>query len=90
MLTGKCYVFIMTRFSMVKNNDAFTHEGWEAEIYAIPAPFNNDPCGAALLTVGNVCTPQVFTNKGAYNTGGYASPCHNYFGGDVWFTALSV
>ncbi len=76
------------RFGLVKNGDAFTHDGWEAEIYAIPPPSNNSPCGAANLTVGNVCTPQVFTNKGAYQTGSYASPCHSYFGGDVWFTAV--
>lgn len=76
------------RFTMTKNNDAFTHAGWEAEIYAIPPPPNNGPCGAALLPVGSVCTPQVFTNKGAYPTGTYATPCHNFFGGDVWFSAV--
>jgi len=74
--------------NMVKNGDAFTHTGWDAEIYAIAPPPNNDPCGAANLPVGNSCTPQVFTNKGAYNTGNYASPCHSYFGGDVWFSAV--
>jgi gliding motility-associated-like protein len=74
--------------NMVKNGDAFTQSGWEAEIYAIPPPPNNDPCGAANLTVGNSCSPQVFSNKGAYSTGTYASPCHTYFGGDVWFSAV--
>lgn len=76
------------RFNLVTNGDGLAHDGWEAEIYAIPPPPNNDPCGASLLTVGNVCTPQVFTNKGAYYTDTYPSPCHNYFGGDVWFTAV--
>ncbi len=76
------------QFNMFKNGDPLVHQGWEAEIYAIPPPPNNDPCGAALLTVGNTCTPQVFSNKGAYFTSTYPSPCHSYFGGDIWFKAV--
>ncbi|HEC41747.1 MAG TPA: hypothetical protein ENI20_02835, partial [Bacteroides sp.] len=76
------------RITMITNGDALTHEGWQAEIYAIPPPTNNDPCGAEYLQAGNVCTPQVFSNKGAFSTGSYPGPCHPYFGGDVWFTAV--
>ena len=60
--------------------------GWVAEISANPPPANNDPCTAANLVVGNVCAPEFFSNKGAYNTTSIGSPpCHTYFGGDVWF-----
>ena len=75
------------RFGFISQPVSPTHNGWEAEIYAIPAPANNDPCGAAVLTVGNVCSPQVFSNKGAYETGFGSTPCHTFFGGDVWFSA---
>jgi len=66
-----------------------THDGWEAEISAIPPPANNDPCTAEELIVGSSCTPTFYNNKGAYNTTGLGSPsCHTYFGGDVWFSAV--
>jgi gliding motility-associated-like protein len=66
-----------------------THDGWIAEISANPPPVNNDPCTAVDLTVGNVCSPLFFNNKGAYDTRDLGSPpCHNYFGGDVWFRAV--
>jgi gliding motility-associated-like protein len=66
-----------------------THTGWVAEISANPPPANNDPCTAAELTVGNVCSPLFFNNKGAYDTRGFGSPpCHTFFGGDVWFKAI--
>ncbi|MBL7112742.1 MAG: hypothetical protein ISS19_12470 [Bacteroidales bacterium] len=69
--------------------DSPTHDGWEAEISAIPPPANNDPCTAAELIVGSSCTPTFYNNKGAYNTTGLGSPsCHRYFGGDVWFSAV--
>jgi gliding motility-associated-like protein len=62
--------------------------GWVAEISAVPPPANNDPCTAAVIPVGNSCSPSYFTNKGAYNTTTLGnSSCHRYFGGDVWFTA---
>jgi hypothetical protein len=60
-----------------------------AEISANPPPINNDPCTAAPLNVGNVCSPSFFSNKGAYNTTTLGNPsCHRYFGGDVWFSAV--
>jgi gliding motility-associated-like protein len=66
-----------------------THTGWIAEISANPPPVNNDPCTAVDLTIGNVCSPLFFNNKGAYDTRGLGSPpCHTYFGGDVWFRAV--
>jgi gliding motility-associated-like protein len=66
---------------------SLTQNGWEAEITANPPPANNDPCTAAALTVGNVCAPTVFNNKGAYGTGFRSPACHEFLGGDVWFTA---
>jgi gliding motility-associated-like protein len=63
--------------------------GWVAEISANPPPLNNDPCSAADLVVGNVCSPSFFTNKGAWDTRGLGNPsCHSFFGGDVWFSAV--
>ena len=71
------------------DGDGMIDSGWVAEIYALPPPFNNDPSGAQELTVGNVCSPSFYTNKGAYNTTGLGSPpCKTYFGGDVWFTVV--
>lgn len=64
-----------------------TENGWDAEISANPPPSNNDPCTAAALVVGNVCTPSVFNNKGAYGTGIGSPTCHQFFSGDVWFSA---
>ncbi len=65
-----------------------TDSGWIAEISANPPPANNDPCSAALLNVGNVCSPSIFSNKGAFDTRGLGSPaCHRFFGNDVWFMA---
>lgn len=66
---------------------SLTHNGWETEISANPPPSNNDPCTAASLIVGNVCAPSVFNNKGAYGTGQGSPACHQFFSGDVWFTA---
>ncbi len=63
------------------------HNGWEAEISANPPPSNNEPCTAAALIAGNVCAPSVFNNKGAYGTGIGSPACHEFLGGDVWFTA---
>lgn len=63
--------------------------GWIAEISANPPPFNNDPCSAADLQVGNTCNPDFFTNKGSWDTRDLGSPsCHAFFGGDVWFSAV--
>jgi len=63
--------------------------GWSAEISANPPPANNDPCSATELNVGNACSPQYFSNKGAYSTTDLGNaPCHTFFGGDVWFTLL--
>jgi gliding motility-associated-like protein len=66
---------------------SLTQNGWDAEISANPPPSNNDPCTAAALIVGNVCAPSVFNNKGAYGTGIGSPACHQFFSGDVWFTA---
>ena len=66
---------------------SLTHNGWEAEISANPPISNNDPCTAAVLSVGNVCAPSVFNNKGAYGTGHGSPACHAFFSGDVWFSA---
>jgi gliding motility-associated-like protein len=66
---------------------SLTDNGWDAEISANPPPSNNDPCTAAALIVGNVCAPSVFNNKGAYGTGIGDPACHEFLGGDVWFTA---
>ena len=64
-----------------------TDNGWDAEISANPPPSNNDPCTAASLSVGNVCAPSVFNNKGAFGTGIGSPSCHRFFSGDVWFSA---
>ena len=62
--------------------------GWTAEISANPPPVNNDQCSAIDLSVGNVCSPSYFSNKGSWDTRGLGSPpCHQFFGGDVWFKA---
>ena len=66
---------------------SLTENGWDAEISANPPPSNNDPCTAAALSVGNVCAPSVFNNKGAYGTGIGSPACHQFFSGDVWFSA---
>ncbi len=66
---------------------SLTHNGWEAEISANPPPANNEPCTATSLSVGNVCAPSVFNNKGAYGTGHGSPACHRFFSGDVWFSA---
>lgn len=77
------------RFDFFSNNDLLVDSGWVAEISAIPPPLNNDPCTAAAIPVGNSCSPVFYSNKGAYNTTNLESPaCHQYFGGDVWFTAV--
>ncbi|MFZ5941186.1 MAG: T9SS type B sorting domain-containing protein [Bacteroidota bacterium] len=76
-------------FRFVSDPASWLESGWSAEISADPPPSNNDPCTAALLNVGNACSPQYFTNKGAYNTTNLGDPpCHSYFGGDVWFTLI--
>jgi hypothetical protein len=76
-------------FSFKSQASSPLHDGWIAEISAIPAPANNDPCNAAVLPVGNVCSPLYFSNKGAFNTTNLGSPpCKTYFGGDVWFRAV--
>jgi len=63
--------------------------GWVAEISANPPPPNNDPCEAAELSVGNVCSPEFFSNKGSWDTRGIGdTDCHEFFGGDVWFSAV--
>ncbi|MBE0655746.1 MAG: hypothetical protein IH594_18240, partial [Bacteroidales bacterium] len=63
--------------------------GWMAEISAIPPPVNNDPCDAIELSVGNACSPVYSSNKGAWDTRNLGKPlCHNFFGGDVWFSAV--
>jgi gliding motility-associated-like protein len=66
---------------------SLTHNGWKAEISANPPPANNEPCTATALSVGNVCAPSVYNNKGAYGTGHGSPACHRFFSGDVWFTA---
>lgn len=66
---------------------SLTQNGWDAEITANPPPSNNEPCTATSLTVGNVCAPSVFNNKGAYGTGIGSPSCHQFFSGDVWFSA---
>lgn len=72
----------------ISNADGLVDSGWVAEIYALPAPFNNDPADAEELIVGNVCSPSFYTNKGAFNTTSLGNPpCQSYFGGDVWFRA---
>lgn len=76
-------------FGFHSDGDGMIDSGWVAEIFAVPPPFNNDPADAEVLTVGNVCSPSFYTNKGAYNTTGLGSPpCKTYFGGDVWFTLI--
>lgn len=75
-------------FGFRSQDSSLTHTGWVAEISANPPPPNNDPCDAVELTVGNVCSPVFYNNKGAYDTRGLGSPpCHTFFGGDVWFKA---
>ncbi|MCB8998500.1 MAG: T9SS type B sorting domain-containing protein [Bacteroidales bacterium] len=75
-------------FGLITKPTSPLDSGWIAEISANPPPSNNDPCTAASLIVGNSCSPQFFSNKGAYNTTTLGSPpCHTYFGGDVWFKA---
>ncbi len=74
-------------FRFTSQPTSLTHNGWDAEISANPPPSNNDPCTAAALIVGNVCSPTVFNNKGAYGTGIGSPACHPFLGGDVWFTA---
>ena len=49
----------------ISNGDGLIDSGWVAEIYALPAPFNNDPANAEELIVGNVCSPAFYSNKGA-------------------------
>jgi len=76
-------------FGFHSDSDGDIDSGWVAEIYAVPAPFNNDPVDAEELIVGNVCSPGYYTNKGAYNSTGLESPpCKTYFGGDVWFKLI--
>ena len=64
--------------------------GWVAEISTDPPPVNNDQCSATELTVGNVCSPSFYSNKGSWDTRGLGKPsCHEkFFGGDVWFKAV--
>ena len=70
----------------ISDNDGEVDSGWVAEIFAIPAPDNNDPADAEELIVGNSCSPSFYTNKGAYSTTDLESPdCKEFFGGDVWF-----
>ncbi len=77
------------RFEFISQDTSVPDSGWIAEISAVPPPVNNDPCTAAPLPVGNSCSPGYFSNKGAYNTTDLGSPeCHQYFGGDVWFSAV--
>lgn len=72
----------------ISNGDGRVDSGWVAEIYALPAPANNDPVDAEDLVVGNVCSPSFYSNKGAFNTTNLGNPaCQPYFGGDVWFRA---
>ncbi len=75
-------------FTFHSNALSVRDSGWVAGISANPPPVNNDQCSAIELSVGNVCSPSFFTNKGAWDTRGLGKPsCHKFFGGDVWFTA---
>ncbi len=64
--------------------------GWIAEISTDPPPPNNDQCSATEMIVGNVCSPSFYSNKGSWDTRELGNPsCHaQFFGGDVWFTAI--
>ncbi len=54
-----------------------------------PAPSNDDPCQATLLSVGASCTYVYGTNVSATNSSGVTAPgCGGYSGGDVWFKAV--
>jgi hypothetical protein len=54
-----------------------------------PAPSNDDPCQATLLSVGASCSYIYSTNVSATNTSGVTAPgCGGYSGGDIWFKAV--
>ena len=75
-------------FGFHSNSLSVLDSGWVAAISANPPPVNNDQCSAVELSVGNVCSPSYFSNKGAWDTRELGSPpCHEFFGGDVWFKA---
>ncbi len=58
-----------------------------AYAFAYAQPANDDPCNAAVLSVGTTCNFQSFTNVNATASAGITSPtCGSYLGGDVWFT----
>lgn len=51
-----------------------------------PPPANDDPCNAAVITVGATCNYQTFTNTDALSSINVTDPgCGDYQGGDVWF-----
>ncbi len=75
-------------FGFHSDNLSARDSGWEGVISANPPPVNNDQCSAVELSVGNVCSPSYYSNKGSWDTRGLGSPpCHQFFGGDVWFKA---
>ena len=51
-------------------------------------PVNDDPCGAVLLTVGDTCNSQIYSNLGSTDTGIPDPGCGSYAGSDVWFKVV--
>lgn len=66
--------------------------GWVATIACgppPPPPSNDNPCGAAPLTVNATCTFSTSTTQNSTNTVAVpAPPCANYMGSDVWFSVV--
>ncbi len=57
-------------------------------LMATAQPINDFPCSAILLTVGDECNFQRFTNLNSTASGITLTECNAYEGGDVWFKVV--